>query len=49
MHRWIIVGVIALTLLFMVLMACGGGASVANASDHRYCLPFPFLKGHALF
>ncbi len=48
-QRWITVGIIAFTLLFMVLAACGGGASVANASEHSYCLPFPFLKGHSLF
>ncbi len=49
MKRWITVGIIAFTLLFMVLAACGGGASVANASEHSYCLPFLFLKGHSLF
>ncbi len=49
MKRWITVGIIASTLLFMVLAACGGGASVATTSEHSYCLPFPFLKGHSKF
>ena len=49
MKRWITVGIIAFTVLFMVLAGCGGGASVANASEHSYSLPFPFLKGHSLF
>ena len=50
MKRSIIVAIIGISLLTMLLVACGGEASVENASDeHGYCLPFPFLKGHSLF
>ena len=36
-------------LMLLLLTACGGEASVENASEHSYCRPFPFLKGHSLF
>lgn len=50
MKRLITVAIVALSLLTMTIVACGGGASVENPSDdHSYCLPFPLLKGHSLF
>jgi len=49
MKRLISVAIIGVSLVFMVLAACGGEASVADAAGHNYCLPFPFLNGHAIF
>ena len=50
MKRSIIVAIIAISLLMLLMpiVACGGEASVENASEHSYCRPFPFLKGHKL-